>query len=254
MKSLLLLIAAAVIVQLVGETTAAAYQLVPISRVFAPNGSQATQSFELVNSGRERVALVISFETLARDESYVEHNVEADDDFLAYPSQVILGPGARQTVRVSWLGAPSPTSELAYRIVVTQVPIETLDRAAVPDAVAAGKIRVLLNYRGTIFIRPAKAAPSVSVESAIVAIDKAHGKLLAITLANSGTAHGRVRGCSLRAVPATGGPEVLLSAAVLEPLRNTRVLARSKRRYLVAWPNDLAVGPVKVSGRCSVES
>lgn len=253
MKSALLMIGVAVAVQLAGETDSAAYKLEPISQVFEPTGSKATRSFELVNSGAERVALTISFATLERDGSYVETNRDADDEFLAYPAQLVLAPGARQTVRVTWLGSPQPAHELAYRIVVTQVPIEAVDRAAAPDVQPAGKVRVLLNYRGTLFIRPPTATPRVALETAASLADPTQGAALAITLANTGTGIGRIKSCTVRLAPAAGGAAVELSARELEPLRNTRVLARSKRRYLVAWPPGLPAGPVKVSGRCSVE-
>ncbi|MDB4961001.1 MAG: hypothetical protein JWP01_1000 [Myxococcales bacterium] len=253
MKAALFVIAVAVIVQLVGETASAAYQLEPISRVFAPSGSQATQSFEVVNPGPERVALTISFATLERDEAYAESNHDADDNFLAYPSQLVLAAGARQTVRVTWLGTATPTRELTFRIIVTQVPIEALDPTAAPDVQPVGQVRVLLNYRGTVFIRPPKATPKVSPSGAVLVMDKDRHALLSLTLANSGTAMGLVTSCSVRIAPAHGGPEEVVPAASLAPLHHTRILAGDKRRYLVAWPSDLEVGPVKVSGRCSVE-
>lgn len=253
MKAALLLIGAAVAVQLVHERTSAAYQLQPISQVFAPSGSQATQSFQVVNDGPERVAITISFSTLERDAAYVETNRDAEDEFLAYPAQMVLAAGAKQTVRVTWLGAPNPSHELAYRILVNQVPIEKLDHRARPATSADGKVRVLLNYRGTLLIRPRDAAPNVSVDAAVTAADSPRGKLLALTLANTGTALGVVRSCTIRLSPAAGGQEVALSAIDLAPLRNTRVLARSRRRYLLAWPHDLSVGSAKAGGHCSVE-
>src|SRR4051794_37884973 len=78
------------------ERLGQAYELKPISRVFASSGSNATQSFEVVNDTKERIALTVSFQTLARDEAYVETNRDADDDFLAYPSQMIVSPGGKQ--------------------------------------------------------------------------------------------------------------------------------------------------------------
>ncbi len=253
MKSALLVLAAALLVQIVGETASAAYQLEPISRVFAPTGSRATQSFEIVNDGRDRIALAVSFVTLERDEAYVETNHAADDDFLAYPPRMVLAPGARQTVRVTWLGVPDPARELTFRIIVAQVPIETIDRTAAPDVAPVGQVRVYLSYRGTLFIRPPKAAPSVAPAAAALATDNDRRNVLAITLTNTGTAMGQVTSCNLRVAPASGGPEIEIPAATLASLHHSRVLARSKRRYLVAWPPGLTVGPVRLSGRCAVE-
>jgi fimbrial chaperone protein len=229
---------------LLAAAPAAAYQLQPISRVFAPSGSKSMQTFELVNDGSTRIALSISFQTLVRDDNYRETNRDAEDEFLAYPAQLILAPGARQTVRVTWLGTPNPARELAYRIVVVQVPIERLDRKAKPEVAPTGQMRITMSYRGTLFIRPAKAAPQVSLH----AVKRESATALAITLANTGTAVALVKQCEIRV--AAGGRELVLPAASLVSLHNTRVLAGDKRRYVIASPVALGVGPVTATGRC----
>jgi fimbrial chaperone protein len=235
MKAFLPIVVAALVVPLLARPARAAYQIEPISRVFAPSGARATQSFEVVNSGSDRIALTISFATLERDELYVETNRDAEDEFLAYPAQMILAPGVRQTVRVTWLGTPNPTRELAYRIVVSQVPLEQLDRTAAPSDQPQGRMRVMLNYRGTLFIRPPNAAPRVELNRVELA-----------------TAAGLVKSCTMRVISTRGGSEIALSPAVLAALRNTRVLGGGRRRYLVPWPAELLPGPVRASGQCTV--
>lgn len=251
MKSAAVVIAA-IAVQLAGQSVSWAYQMEPISRVFAPSGARATQSFEITNSGAERIALTVSFATLERDESYAEINRDAEDDFLAYPAQMILAPGARQTLRVTWLGTPHPARELTYRIIVSQVPLEQIDHTAAPDTASHGQMRLMMNYRGTLFIRPPNTIPSIQLASA-AAMTGADGKpALAITLENVGGAVGLVKTCSVR-LATPDGPVVVASATDLAPLNNTRVLGASKRRYVVSWPAGLARGPVKATGRCVVE-
>jgi fimbrial chaperone protein len=253
MKSIVLVIATVFVVLVAEPSASAAYQLEPISRVFSPSGSNATQAFELVNSGVERIALTISFATLERDEAYVETNHDADDEFLAYPAQMILAPGTRQTVRVTWLGTPKPAHELAYRILVTQVPLGVLDHAARVEDRPQGSLRILLSYRGTLFIRPPDAAPRISLHGAAPATAADGSRALAITLENTGTAVGMVTGCAVRLAPVGGGSAISLSPAALAALHNTRVFGGGKRRFLIPWPADLAPGPVNATGQCSVE-
>src|SRR3990167_3997979 len=105
MSSLRIVFAASLLI-LASARPSLAYKLEPISRVFAPSGSNATQSFEIINDGAERGAVTISVTTLERDEAYVEINRDAEDDFLIYPAQIVLSPGKRQTVRLTWLGDP----------------------------------------------------------------------------------------------------------------------------------------------------
>jgi len=253
MKSIVLVIVTAFAIQLVNEPTSGAYQLEPISRVFSPSGSKATQSFELVNTGADRVAVTISFATLERDERYVETNRDAEDEFLAYPAQVILAPRTRQTVRVTWLGSPTPTRELAYRIIVTQVPLALLDRNARTEDRPHGQMQIMLSYRGTLFIRPSKAAPRLVLHAAELETAADGSRALAITLHNAGTAVGLVKTCALRVASMGGGVEIALSATTVAALHNTRVLGGGKRRYVVPWPNDLRPGALRATGQCSAE-
>jgi fimbrial chaperone protein len=250
MQPALFMIAMAIAVQLFGETSSAAYQLQPISRVFAPSGSKATQSFEVVNDGVERLAVTVSFATLERDEAYVESNRDAEDEFLAYPAQVIVPPGGKQTIRVTWLGATKGTREQTYRIIVTQVPLSVLDSTA-KSSTPTGKLEVLMTYRGTLFIRPANAAPKIALHNAEL-VTSPQGRMLAVTLANTGAAVGLVKSCTLTLAPSAGGAPVTLSLATPATLGNTRVLAGNKRRYVVPWPTELLPGPVTATGQCSV--
>lgn len=243
-----LLVVAGLLVQFIGERSSAAYKLEPISRVFAPTGSSATQSFEILNDGSDRIALTVSVLTLERDEAYVETNRDAEDEFLVYPAQIVLAPGKRQTLRVTWLGDAKPARELTYRIVVQQVPIELLDPKAKPSPELEGRVRVLLAYRGTLFIRPPKASPSIAVEAR-----PASNNALALVLVNRGAAVGLVKSCAVTLKPASG-PAIEIPAGALAAIRNHRVLAGGRRRYILAWPAGLSPQPVKAIGRCVVES
>jgi fimbrial chaperone protein len=243
---LALIIVAAVFVQLVDAGDADAYKLEPISRVFAPSGSNSSQSFELTNSSSERVAVMISFATLELDADHKESNRPADDDFLVYPAQILLPPNGRQTVRVTWLGSPTPASELAYRIIAQQVPIELLDKTARPTP--TGQLKVLVTYRGSLYIRPAAAAPRIVADSATVVEDAGRARLV-VTLRNAGSAVGLLKSCSLRVQTASAAFDV--PVANMSEMTNSRILARHVRRYRLPWPATLPAGALKVSGTCN---
>src|SRR5688500_3890585 len=99
-------------------TSAHAYELHPISREFAPSGSGATQSYEVISKEKSPIAISVSVVSRSLDTEGTETNELSEDDFFVYPPQFILPAGARQTLRVTWLGDPQPAQELAYRLVV----------------------------------------------------------------------------------------------------------------------------------------
>lgn len=230
-------------------TPALAYKLSPMSQVFAPSGSRTTRSFEVKNDGKERVALELSITTLERDLDYVESNRNADEDFLVYPAQILLAPGARQTVRVTWVGDPDPKRELTYRLVVEQLPIQDALDGGVQ---AQGSLRILMTFRATLYIRPAKAAPKVSLESAGLLLGKEPGaaSYLALTVQNTGGAQGFLSNCATTV--RSGETTLALPPESLRLLQQGRILAGTKRRFLVPWPAQLPQGTVAVRLLCDV--
>jgi fimbrial chaperone protein len=241
----------ALLVFLMGATPAMAYKLTPMSQVLAPSGSDTTKSFEIVNDSAERVALEISITTLERDLDYTETNVNADENFLVYPPQLLLAPGARQTVRVTWVGEPNLKSELAYRLVVEELPIKG---AGVGSTKASGAVRILMTFRATLYIRPAKATPRISLESAVRVEGKtpSDASSLAITVQNKGTAQGALKKCATTA--SSGKTTVSLPVESLKLLQQGRILSGNQRRFLIPWPAELPIGTVTVLLKCDVGS
>ncbi|CAD5971572.1 hypothetical protein [Planktothrix agardhii] len=71
---------------------ALAFKLDPISRVFEPAGAGATQSYEVINDSAEQIAVELSIAERKISLEGQETTESADDDFLVYPSQIVLPP------------------------------------------------------------------------------------------------------------------------------------------------------------------
>ncbi|MBE9251473.1 hypothetical protein IQ226_20555 [Dolichospermum sp. LEGE 00240] len=71
---------------------ALAFKLEPISKVFEPAGAGATQSYKIINDTSEQIAVELSMMKRKISLEGEETTEKADDDFLVYPSQMILPP------------------------------------------------------------------------------------------------------------------------------------------------------------------
>lgn len=242
----------AALLGLLWPAAAHAFRLEPISRVFDPTGSGATQSFIIHNTSSERIAIEVSISTLQRDDDYRESNRPADDDFLVYPSQVIVAPGARQTVRVKWLGDPAPRAERAYRIVVEELPIDLAGSGASARSAPVGALRILMTYRGSLWVRPRGARPKLVVVAAAPTAGPDGSDGLAVTLRNAGTANAVLKNCRGSVTSKESGAGVLLFPTALERVSNTRILAGGTRRYFLPWPSSMPVGPVSARVSCDL--
>lgn len=86
----------------------------------------------------------------------------ADDQFLVFPPQGVLAPGARQVVRVQWVGDPKLAVSKAFYLAVNELPV-TL-QPGVKNTLAA-EVQVLYRMKALITVAPPKAAPKVEVVS-----------------------------------------------------------------------------------------
>lgn len=213
-----------------------AFKIEPISRTFAPTGSESTQSYDLVSDKPESQAVELSVVKREMDLDGKETYIPADDDFLIYPLQVILKAGTTQTVRVTWVGEPNPKQELAYRLVSQQVPINFKKPEVGKSTTLTAKVEVIIKYMGSLYIRPADVQPKVILESIIAQTDK--GKpAIAMILDNQGSGRASLANYSLNLTSA--GKTVILKPDQLKEVTNQNILANHKRRFIFPHPADL---------------
>lgn len=229
------------ILKLLDPTPCAAFSLSPMSVNLDPSGKGATRSFIVDNSGTEKLAIQISMAARRMDLDGAETNPDADDDFIVYPPQLVLGPNEKRTVRVTWAGDANPSSELAYRIIAEQLPVETEKSAKAKGAV----IRMLLKYMGAVYVTPKDTKPDLVVAAAGPSRDRRKPGL-EVVFENRGTAHALLKGLSVRVASTAGGAAVRLGEPELKNVVGQNILAKSKRRFVVPWPQKVPNGPVKV--------
>ena len=190
-----------------------------------PSGKGATHSFILDNNGNEKLAIQVSMAVREVDAAGLEKNPEADDDFIIYPSQIVLNGNEKRTVRVTWAGNAKPDKELAFRIIAEQLPVDTKK----PEKKGQAVIRMLLRYLGAVYITPRGASPKIVVTK-LERVETKAGPRLAVTLANQGTGHQIITTAKIKIGSLT------LKDDETKPLSGLNLLAGSKRRIELPWP------------------
>ncbi|MCF3630271.1 fimbria/pilus periplasmic chaperone [Thalassospiraceae bacterium LMO-SO8] len=232
---------------LVAATPASAFRLTPIVEDFQPTGREAVKNFTVTNTTPERIAVEIRMMKRAIRPDGQEILTPEDKDFVVFPTQVALEPGKSQAVQVRWVGDPEPKTELAYRIIAEQLPVE-LDKARQDIA----SIRLLIKYEGSVYILPKGAKADVSMTGLRPAKGTDGKPGLQVTLVNKGLAHGIVREAKLALTDSAGG-KVTLSGAAAKALENINVLAGGTRNVVLPWPAGLKAGEVKGTLEAKVE-
>lgn len=222
--------------------TALAFQFNPLTQTFAPKGSEATRSYEIVNDTDEPIAVdvsvVLSQISLTGDESFTP----AEDDFLVYPPQMILAPDEMQTVRVTWLGDPAPNQELTYRLIAEQLPIHLVDPEAPIPNQTNGEIKVTFRYIASMFIRPQGVASDVSLIAVEPMVVGSGETKLFVTLDNRGNANARLTNWQLDLV--SQGQTVQLTSALAKEMSGRVIQPGQQRQFELDWPEELPIGDV----------
>jgi fimbrial chaperone protein len=236
---------------LLGTHTAlagAAFRLSPPRMVFTPSGSGATQSFRIESTGDRPVAVQIQMAQRQVNIDGIETQPSAEADFAVYPPQILLKPGESQTVRVTWLGDPNPSKELAYRIIAEQLSVDNLPEVEQPQKGAIVKVKALYRYVGSIFITPKKVAPKVVLEQAACQPEPGKANQLKLNFANQGTAHTYLSGLKLHLSPPEQKSKIVhLMPDQLKGINGENLLAGNKRQFTLACPTDFPVGPVSAT-------
>lgn len=140
-----------------------AMRVSPMVSELSTTGAGSTARIEVGNVG----SAPLPFETLITkvdfgpDGEIIE--TPADENFLVFPPQGLVGVGGRQVIRVQWVGKPDLDVSEAYYLWVKQLPVATS-----PDTVEDGgsvQVTVLYTMKSLIVVAPNGAQPNVSVVS-----------------------------------------------------------------------------------------
>jgi len=96
----------------------------PMAFELTPSGSDSTAVLRVENTSQTKMTIELSASKISIDENGDEERLPAEDDFLIFPPQAFLDAGKVQSVRVKYIGDPAITQSEAYRIKVSQVPID----------------------------------------------------------------------------------------------------------------------------------
>ena len=222
------------IVALITPVTAYAFKLVPMSVKMAPSGRGATESFVVDNSGAKPIAVEMKVFVRSMTEDGEDVLTEEEDDFVVFPSQMVIMPGESQVVRLQWLGQQDPERELAYRLIAEQLPLN-LDE----EVIDGSRINVLFRYVASVYIVPKRRLQAdVKITSAY--IEEGDGNSLIIIAHNKGAKHSILREATLKLKSSTTSVE--LASEQLPGLAGANILVGHTRKFVLPAPAGLQAG------------
>ena len=219
----------------------AAFTFEPISSDFSPSGKNSVRTFRLENKTEETVAVQIGIFSRRADENGADILENADDSFLVYPSRAVLRPNGFQAVRVQWRGIAAPSTELPFRIIAEQLPVDFSGGKS-----KGNTINIMFKYIGSIYIVPEGVKPDIRVKSVAV-VGNGEDRRLETVLENGGNAHVIIGDPVMEIFPLSDDSakaHVTLSGDLLNEIAGKNVLAGHRRRFSFTCPPDIPDGPL----------
>jgi len=89
-----------------------------------PVGQGSAIVVRVENTNDKPITIEVAAERRTFDENGAESRTPADDDFVLFPPQAVIQPGATQALRVQYVGPPRLPASVMYTVTVKQIPIQ----------------------------------------------------------------------------------------------------------------------------------
>ena len=210
-------------------TLAYAFRLEPMVLSLPVTQPRAAGTYTVENNSDKKVAVEFKVRGRQIDREGKEERPEAKG-FLVYPQQMALEPGEKRSVRVTWAGEKTPSAELAFRLVASQLPVKFEGEKS-----GNASIRFLLEYVASLYLVPngVKAAPKVLEQ-------RVKEKRMEILVANAGTAHHLLETMTIEL--SDGKKSAAPAKEVLAELRTGNLLAGEERWLRLPLPAGFGPG------------
>lgn len=213
MKIFLLLIASLISVQ------AIAFKLEPMVVEYSPQGPESTKNFHIENESKEKVAVKVEAFLRTIDANGIEKRIPTDH-FKIYPEQLSLMPSDSRAVRVTYQGPKELTTESAYRIVATQLPVSFKNRTKKTG------VNFLFKFIAAVYVTSDTFIPKLEVES----IKRVNSDKLKIKINNTGRKHRQLQGVKV-ILKDKAGQTLALNESVIKDWNAGNILAGNHRTF-----------------------
>lgn len=195
------------------------------------------QTFYSVSSEKNEKPAAIEITVSKREINEMGEEIlsDASNEFLIYPSHVVLKENSTKNIRVIWKGKKEDLrEEKAYRIIATSLPVNVapIKEEGNEDEVGIN-IAIATRYLNSLYITPAKAKSDVKCTKTYLDDNGGKGKRVVIELINSGNAHQYIADLSFTAQNVSEKIVVTKEMIKKEYPEGINILANHKRNLYV---------------------
>lgn len=170
------------VVALVVEGVAQALMLQPTQIDLRSSGAGTSSSFQVSNDRSRPVTVEINVLRLQMPETGPAVTQPDDGaEFLVFPPQATIAPGATQTFRVRWVGDPAIPQSQLYMMEAAELPVDTGE--------GTSGVQLLYAIRTLVSVAPARGAAALEIATVSRATNAEGQRGVNLTVQNQGNTH-----------------------------------------------------------------
>lgn len=229
---------------LVLQPAFAAFEISPVIASVAPSGPDASVSLTVTNPGDQKTPIQISIfnrnPDLNGNEKY-EDSKDVGELFQIIPSQLILNPKEKRTIRITYVGDPKIKVEQAFRVISEEFPINVTDPEKVKKK-AVASISIMSKYVGSLYVKPIGTMPDISIQTSMTKDRK-----LELIFENKGTEHFLLKDTKYKVTLVSGKKEFPLPAESIQAIGVQNILSGKSRKFTIPWPNGIPKEAINIA-------
>lgn len=199
-------------------------------------GKNKARQIRVVNDSAKSLPVEIIIRQIEMDENGNVSSKPAGDEFIIFPPQALIKPGATQSFRIQWVGNPQIKTSKSYIFSVNQVPVK------MPKGKSG--VQVVFNFATVVNVAPPDGKSAINLVKTGVSKDE-KGKLRpALTVKNPGNSYAKLTDATIKL--AGGSWSVTLTPEQLRQTVGVGLVQPGKiRRFLI--PIDMPEGVTKIT-------
>jgi len=169
---------------------AVALEVSPLAVRLDPVSGQSYATLTARNTLNQPVAIETYAEARSIDEMGNQTIRPEEQNFIVFPPQVRLAPGASQSFRVQWVGPVTPDMSDNYYAVVRRLPVPFNDAGGAAPSEARIQLSLGYAFKIAVGVVANNAQPALSIATTGPSGLATGGAALGVTISNSGRGYG----------------------------------------------------------------
>jgi P pilus assembly chaperone PapD len=173
--------AAAIALMALAPNGASAMSVSPIHIELKSAGSKSRAQVVVRNDSNAPLPVEAVLKRLSVDANGKSHATQLSNDFLVFPPQTLIRPGASQVFRITWVGEPLLDSSRSYQLMLSQIPV----RLQQPK----NRVQVVMAFGVVINVAPPRGQAGLELVDVGIVRNKEGQRNPVITVRNPSRVH-----------------------------------------------------------------